>query len=295
MKRVQLKTLTEFRRLAYEDKWDKIHDDHFDWWMFPVDNCKTYPQFTVFRDDITELKADQEYHSNYLEGVRLVAMAWGWDVDRQQRVYPLRKGMHWTNWDIRLAKIIRSLWLFKEPHYLQSMQMFARSLKPNGGFYHGTKCLDDIFYMIVPSSGTTYSSSAAATNLASFPSPMHISRTAQRKVQRGTMHDPPTNVSPPIQQYANNSEYCDRMYDRTASSITRPIHPYCSAYRTAPAQTMSVTRCPPPQYRHTATVPDEYTRSANRASRRFSTHYFDGAQHPRHHQNADLYHEQYWC
>ena len=46
--------------------------------------------------------------------MRLACAAWGWDLDQACRISPLEKGMGWTDWDVRLAKMCRSVYLMEE-------------------------------------------------------------------------------------------------------------------------------------------------------------------------------------
>lgn len=122
--------------------------------MFPIDDG-SHPQFNVRCEaDVAKLRADQEWLSGYREAVTLCARAWGWDAERATRVEPREDGMGWTQWDVRLAKMIRSLWLFEEAALLRSMQAFARALqrKEKGGrsFCYGRVCLDEILHMALP-------------------------------------------------------------------------------------------------------------------------------------------------
>eukprot|EP00906_Rhabdomonas_costata_P035114 RCo049355 len=145
-------TITQFREFAAQKLWAEIHAMHYDWWMFPVErNPRPGAElYDVLAHDISELKADPSFMAEYREGVRLAALAWGWDVDLAQRVDPLQKGMGWTGWDFRLAKMIRSLWLFQETRYFISMQAYARQLKPRGGFVRSGESLDEIMLMTLP-------------------------------------------------------------------------------------------------------------------------------------------------
>jgi len=143
---VQQRQLKVFRKKAAKGRWDEIHHDHFDWYMFPIEDG-SQSQYNVLEKDVEELKACAEWHDGYLEGVEFVAKAWGWDVKMGVSVEPLEDGMRWTNWDVRLAKIVRSLWIFGEKEYMESMQKFARMIAPKGGLYYGYICLDEIFYM----------------------------------------------------------------------------------------------------------------------------------------------------
>eukprot|EP01001_Neometanema_parovale_P009473 NODE_5710_length_917_cov_96.151134_g5486_i0.p1 GENE.NODE_5710_length_917_cov_96.151134_g5486_i0~~NODE_5710_length_917_cov_96.151134_g5486_i0.p1 ORF type:complete len:222 (-),score=24.73 NODE_5710_length_917_cov_96.151134_g5486_i0:60-725(-) len=145
-----LTTLEMFRKYAKANRWDEIHHHHFDWWMFPIDDGSR-PNYNVYQGDIDELKQYRGYMDNYREGVRLAAKAWGWDVEQERPIDPKdAPGSGWTNWDVRLAKICRSLYLFEEDRYLASMQKFARTLKPSGGFFYGGICLDELLHFELP-------------------------------------------------------------------------------------------------------------------------------------------------
>jgi hypothetical protein len=62
--------------------------------------------------------------------------------------------MEWTDWDVRLSKILRSLWLFEEAALLKSMQQFAREIQANEkdghGFYYGSINLQELLYFELP-------------------------------------------------------------------------------------------------------------------------------------------------
>jgi len=146
MRDIQQEQLQKFRKHAANNKWGRVHSDHFDWFMFPIEDGSV-SKYNVFSGDVLELKADAAWLSGYREGVAIVAKAWGWDVAASKLIDPEEAGMGWTDWDVRLAKIIRSLWLFEQKDYLTSMQAFARVVKPRGGLFYGGICLDEVFYM----------------------------------------------------------------------------------------------------------------------------------------------------
>eukprot|EP01126_Amoeba_proteus_P012229 TRINITY_DN15026_c0_g1_i4.p1 TRINITY_DN15026_c0_g1~~TRINITY_DN15026_c0_g1_i4.p1 ORF type:complete len:380 (+),score=61.02 TRINITY_DN15026_c0_g1_i4:90-1229(+) len=151
MKRVQTSQLIKFRQYARKGNWVSFQYDHYDWFMFPIEDGSR-SQYNVLEDDVKELCGDQEWLSNYLESIGWVAKSWAWDIQRAQPVLDRQPGMEWDNWDVRLAKIIRSLWLFDQGKYMKSMQQFARTIAPNGGLYYGGICLDEVFLMRVEES-----------------------------------------------------------------------------------------------------------------------------------------------
>eukprot|EP00931_Biecheleriopsis_adriatica_P000384 TRINITY_DN100407_c0_g1_i1.p1 TRINITY_DN100407_c0_g1~~TRINITY_DN100407_c0_g1_i1.p1 ORF type:complete len:296 (-),score=70.67 TRINITY_DN100407_c0_g1_i1:54-896(-) len=150
----QLETLETFRKIEQSGVWDRLHRGHFDWWMFPIDDGSK-PDFNVSSEaDVEALRSDSEWLDGYREAVRLVATAWGWDVDSACRIDPLAPGMGYTGWDVRLAKICRSLFLFEQESELSSMQKFAREVqqkeKAGANFFYGTICLDELLYFELP-------------------------------------------------------------------------------------------------------------------------------------------------
>jgi hypothetical protein len=146
MKNVQARQLAVFRKHANNNEWDEIHHDHYDWFMFPIEDG-SQSQYNVLSEDVKDLLNDETWHAGYREAVTLVAKAWGWDVEKQAPVDPKHESMGWTGWDVRLAKIIRSLWIFGQDDFKESMQKFAWKVKPHGNLRYGYICLDEVLYM----------------------------------------------------------------------------------------------------------------------------------------------------
>eukprot|EP01124_Arcella_intermedia_P022616 TRINITY_DN3407_c0_g1_i1.p1 TRINITY_DN3407_c0_g1~~TRINITY_DN3407_c0_g1_i1.p1 ORF type:complete len:256 (+),score=50.92 TRINITY_DN3407_c0_g1_i1:81-770(+) len=154
MYRVQQEKLEEFRGKAEKGDWGAIHSDHFDWFMFPIEDGSR-GQYNVFEADVEELKGDAEWRKGYLEGVDWAARAWGWDLQKARPISPLLPGMGWTCWDVRLAKMIRSLWIFREKKEMESLQRFALQVAPQGGLKFGSVNLDEVYFMDIDNNGKT--------------------------------------------------------------------------------------------------------------------------------------------
>jgi hypothetical protein len=114
--------------------------------MWPIEDG-SQNSYNVLEDDVEELLADDEWLERYHESLALVCAAWGWDVANSRPIDQLADGQGWTDWDIRLAKMIRSLWLFGQVQEMRSLQTFARWIKPHGGLRYGHIDLDEVFYM----------------------------------------------------------------------------------------------------------------------------------------------------
>lgn len=154
MKSKQMQTLEQFCRCDMSKQYENLHELCFDWWMFPIDDGSK-EQFNIGGEaDVIELRSNEEWFRGYREAVQLVARAWGWDVDQAKRIEPQEADMGWSHWDIRLAKIIRSLYLFEQADYMGSMQAFARDLQENEkngeGFFYGDRCLDELLHFSLP-------------------------------------------------------------------------------------------------------------------------------------------------
>ena len=153
LKKLQNEYLEKFRKFAAKQNWTSIQRDHFDWWMFPIEDGSQMDFHLRSEEDIRALKNDALWRSQYLESIRIVSRGWGWDVEKSELITDGRGGS-WDNWDIRLAKMIRSLWLFEEEQYFLSLQSFARHIQENvyhgRGFHYGSICLDEMLHMVLP-------------------------------------------------------------------------------------------------------------------------------------------------
>ena len=122
--------LALFEKWEAKKKWGNIHDAHYDWWMFPIDNRigGRVNEYTVSDSDIKELKKDPEFMKNYLRGVVLVVRAWGWELLDEKAVSADNKTpeQKWTKWDVRLGKMADSLKLFEQDEYHAKLRIFAQ-------------------------------------------------------------------------------------------------------------------------------------------------------------------------
>lgn len=169
----QLETLQVFRACEAEGSWEKIHRGHYDWWMFPIDDGSK-PDFNVTSEaDVAMLRSDAEWLEGYRDAVRLVAAAWAWDTRRGMKIEPPAQGMGYRGWDVRLAKICRSLFLFEEAPLLAKMQEFAREVqrteKGGASFFYGRICLDELLYFELPRRSVDCNTTGVETSSNSTP------------------------------------------------------------------------------------------------------------------------------
>ncbi|WP_068471444.1 hypothetical protein [Candidatus Protochlamydia phocaeensis] len=129
IKQRQAKQLQDFKNWALANQWQKIHDAHYDWWMFPVErpSAQQGEAYAVGREEVNALKADPAFMQSYREGVALVVQAWGWDLENEQAILvanPQVSGQKWTGYGVRLAKMSDSLLLFGEIGLHKKLQVF---------------------------------------------------------------------------------------------------------------------------------------------------------------------------
>ena len=104
------KQLKLFKKWASKGIWAYFHSSHYDWWMFPIDEPSSFGYtFTVYEGDIIELKKDSTYIENYLCGAKLLALSWGWDLEKREHIQHPTADQKWQHWPIRLYKASKSL------------------------------------------------------------------------------------------------------------------------------------------------------------------------------------------
>lgn len=133
IRRRQRETLASFERWAAAREWQKFHEAHYDWWMFPIDQPSGHGfAYTVFDDEIAELKSDPDWIAGYLRGVELLSLAWGWSLRDAAPVITPDPGQQWARWPIRLWKAATSLRLFGFTKEFESLRRYAQTLLDRG-------------------------------------------------------------------------------------------------------------------------------------------------------------------
>jgi hypothetical protein len=152
----QATTLDLLRSAADIGDWGRIHRNHFDWWQFPCDFGSRKHFNLKSENDIALLRSNIKWLTSYRESFRVVSRAFGWDIEQSSIISDGSGGSWQPDKDIRLAKMLRSLWLFGEVDYFQSLLQFAQYIKTNiymgGSFLYGTDCLDDMLLLRLPRS-----------------------------------------------------------------------------------------------------------------------------------------------
>ncbi len=126
--------LTKFKRWAQAGEWKEFHHAHYDWWMFPLDRSSSGQgmRYTVYQNDIQQLKADPAWLKDYRLGAVLLMQSWGWDVANRKMYTALAPDQKWQNWDVRLGKLAHSLILFEQWDLYAGVEAYVQYLTQSG-------------------------------------------------------------------------------------------------------------------------------------------------------------------
>jgi hypothetical protein len=128
--------LNKFINWAQAGIWEQFGPSyhHYDWWMFPIDrSSQGYGlQYTVYQNDIQQLKADLDWLKDYRLSAILLMQSWGWDVKNKKKYDTVAPGQQWRNWDVRLGKLIHSLILFEQWDLYDSLKQYVTYLTQSG-------------------------------------------------------------------------------------------------------------------------------------------------------------------
>jgi len=147
LKEKQASQLALFEVWAKSHDWMQFHSSHYDWWMFPFSKPSQFGfAYVVCESEIRELKQDPDFVSNYLRGVELLLLSWGWDLQKECVITEPDHNQSWHNWPIRLYKCAVSLQEFGYTAEFNSVRSYARLLLKQGvSFEYNGKDLSTIF------------------------------------------------------------------------------------------------------------------------------------------------------
>jgi hypothetical protein len=105
--------IENFRLWARAGDWMAFHDNHYDWWAFPITAPSSHGyKYSLSKSSIERLKGDVEFMKELSGGAQLLLTSWGWDFKTNQPIVNSSAGQSWANWPIRLYKCWKSMRLF---------------------------------------------------------------------------------------------------------------------------------------------------------------------------------------
>ena len=102
--------------------------------------------YVVYETEIVALKSDTTFMQNYLRGVELLLLSWGWDLKTEEFVANKDNYQEWNNWPIRLYKCAKSLQEFGCDKVFNSVRKYANYLIKQGkSFVYNGRDLSELF------------------------------------------------------------------------------------------------------------------------------------------------------
>jgi hypothetical protein len=129
--------LAKHRQLADSSQWKKIHNDHYDWWMFPIDRGSgAYGEkYNIAGKPLKRLKRNRRFLKNVAEAIKINALALGWDVETSTYIEDINwdAGQDpWLAYPTRIWKMTRSAQILGLKKEFESLLLMQQSLADGG-------------------------------------------------------------------------------------------------------------------------------------------------------------------
>jgi hypothetical protein len=129
--------LAKHRQLADSEQWRKIHNDHYDWWLFPIDRGSgAYGEkYNIAGKPLKRLKRNRRFLKNVAEAIKINALALGWDVESSQYIEDINwdAGQDpWVAYPTRIWKMTRSAQVLGLKKEFESLLLMQQSLEDGG-------------------------------------------------------------------------------------------------------------------------------------------------------------------
>ena len=147
LKAKQAFQLSLFEEWVEKKDWRQFHVSHYDWWMFPYSKPgRLGYAYVVYESEIHDLKLDPDFIQNYLRGVELLLLSWGWNLQKENLITHPDIHQEWQHWPIRLYKCAFSLMEFGFSTEFNSVRKFAiLLLKQGNSFEYNGRDLSQLF------------------------------------------------------------------------------------------------------------------------------------------------------
>ena len=129
--------LAKHRQLADSSRWKKIHNDHYDWWLFPIDRGSVSygEKYNIAGKPLKRLKRNRKFLKNVAEAIKINALAFGWDIETSTYVDDMNwdAGQDpWLAYPTRIWKMTRSAQILGLKKEFESLLLLQQSLADGG-------------------------------------------------------------------------------------------------------------------------------------------------------------------
>jgi len=129
--------LAKHRQLADSGQWRKIHNDHYDWWMFPIDRGSAGfgEKYNIAGKPLKRLKRNRRFLKNVAEAIKINALALAWDIETSKYIEDINwdAGQDpWLAYPTRIWKMTRSAQILGLKKEFESLLLMQQSLADGG-------------------------------------------------------------------------------------------------------------------------------------------------------------------
>lgn len=140
----QAKQVEKFREYAESGSWNKFHNEHYDWWTFPIDRGSVAygEKYNIAKTNRKRLRNNKEFTDSVAEAARLYTSALGWDLDKEDWIEnpDFDKGQDWRKfYGTRVYKMARSLQVLGRCKEFESVRLLVDSVKAAGKYVGNDK------------------------------------------------------------------------------------------------------------------------------------------------------------
>ena len=118
LKSIHAKQISEFRLWASKKEWFQFHENHYDWWTFPINDKSSFGlTYTVFKEETDLLQTDSDFMTNFREGLRLVALSWAWKLETREEIPESQRDLH-QQWYALIFLLVGCNWIIDMFHFI---------------------------------------------------------------------------------------------------------------------------------------------------------------------------------
>lgn len=130
----------KFKQYAEQGNWLKFHNEHFDWWTFPIDRGSIAygERYNLAKTNIKKLRKNKEFTDSVEEAARLYTKALAWDLDKGEWIEEpdFAKGQSPDKfYGTRIWKMARSLQVLGLCDAFNSVQFMIESYRAHTNKY----------------------------------------------------------------------------------------------------------------------------------------------------------------
>lgn len=133
LKEQHAEQIAAFERWAAMGDWYAFHENHYDWWAYPVNRRSGYGErYKMTPEAVEALQHDSTFLALWRRGVELGCLAWGWSLAEGRYIDHPQPQQAWAQWPVRLYKMAVSAKVLYQPDVWGQLCLLADDLRAKG-------------------------------------------------------------------------------------------------------------------------------------------------------------------